>query len=54
MRAGVRYATVTIDCGRRRRGSSKSTGLTRIAAVTRDLVGLRLRLWRCHSGRRSA
>ena len=46
IRSGERHATVTIDCVQRRRGASKSTGLRRIVGVARDLVDLRLRLWR--------
>jgi dolichol-phosphate mannosyltransferase len=46
LRAGLRVATVTIECLPRRAGVSKSTGLGRIAGVARDLLGLRLRLWR--------
>lgn len=46
MRAGEPHAVVTIDCKPRLQGRSKSTGLRRIAGVARDLVDLRLRLWR--------
>jgi dolichol-phosphate mannosyltransferase len=46
LRARWRVATVTIECVPRRAGVSKSTGLKRIAGVARDLLGLRLRLWR--------
>ena len=45
LRGRLRVATVTVECVPRRAGSSKSTGLRRIAGVARDLVGLRLRLW---------
>ncbi len=51
--AGLRVRTVTIACRPRRAGSSKSTGLRRIAGVARDLIDLRrrraanaARLWR--------
>jgi dolichol-phosphate mannosyltransferase len=44
LRAGVRHAVVAIRCQPRRSGTSKSTGLRRIAGVARDLAGLRLRL----------
>jgi glycosyltransferase involved in cell wall biosynthesis len=46
LRAGWRVRTVSIACVPRRAGSSKSTGLARVAGVARDLLGLRLRLWR--------
>jgi glycosyltransferase involved in cell wall biosynthesis len=41
--AGYKTATVTIHCRPRMSGSSKSTGLKRVALVARDLVDLRLR-----------
>lgn len=41
--AGLRTRTVTIACRPRRAGSSKSTGLRRVAGVARDLVDLRRR-----------
>ncbi len=41
---GTRTACVTIACRPRRAGTSKSTGLKRIAQVARDLVELRGRL----------
>lgn len=46
LRDGRRIETVTIECVPRRAGTSKSTGLRRILGVARDLVDLRLRLWR--------
>jgi glycosyltransferase involved in cell wall biosynthesis len=46
LRAGTRYATVTIECVPRISGHSKSTGWKRIAGVARDLVDLKLRLLR--------
>ncbi len=46
LRAEEPVVTVTIACIPRRLGESKSTGLGRIAGVARDLVDLRLRLWR--------
>jgi len=46
LRARKHTSVVTIDCHPRRAGQSKSTGLRRIAGVARDLVDLRLRLWR--------
>ncbi len=44
--AGLPHRVVTIRCRPRRAGSSKSTGLARIAGVARDLVELRRRRWR--------
>lgn len=41
--ARVRTSTVVIACRPRRAGSSKSTGIRRIAGVARDLLDLRLR-----------
>jgi hypothetical protein len=41
LRGKLRVATVEIECVPRRAGSSKSTGLRRIAGVARDLIGLR-------------
>lgn len=46
LRAGRPTAVVSIGCEPRRAGRSKSSGLRRIAGVARDLVDLRLRLWR--------
>jgi dolichol-phosphate mannosyltransferase len=46
LRERRRVSTVTIECIPRRAGASKSTGLRRIAGVARDLLGLRVRLWR--------
>ena len=48
LRGKLRVATVEIECVPRRAGSSKSTGLRRIAGVARDLIGLRFRLWSGH------
>jgi dolichol-phosphate mannosyltransferase len=44
--AGLRVATVTIECRPRRAGFSKSTGLRRVAGVARDLLALRVRRFR--------
>lgn len=41
--AGHKTATVTINCRKRLSGSSKSTGLKRVALVARDLIDLRVR-----------
>ncbi len=41
--AGLRVSTVTVPCRPRRAGESKSTGLSRIAGVARDLWDLRVR-----------
>src|SRR5690606_29514214 len=41
--AGLRTRTVTIACRPRRAGVSKSTGLSRVAGVARDLIDLRRR-----------
>jgi glycosyltransferase involved in cell wall biosynthesis len=41
--AGLRVSTVTVACRRRVAGHSKSTGLSRIAGVARDLLELRVR-----------
>ena len=46
LRASERYATATIECVPRISGQSKSTGMKRIAAVTRELVELKGRLAR--------
>lgn len=46
LRAGERTAEVVVECVPRRAGVSKSTGLRRIWGVGRDLVDLRIRLWR--------
>jgi dolichol-phosphate mannosyltransferase len=42
--AGTAAGLVTIECRPRRSGQSKSTGLSRIWGVARDLVALRVRL----------
>jgi glycosyltransferase involved in cell wall biosynthesis len=44
LRQGLRHAIVQIPCAPRRSGTSKSTGLKRVAGVARDLLSLRLRL----------
>ncbi len=44
MRAGTPSTVETIECRPRLSGHSKSTGFARVAGVTRDLLGLRLRL----------
>lgn len=44
LKSGVRHCVVTIGCLPRRAGTSKSTGLRRVAGVARDLLGLKLRL----------
>jgi dolichol-phosphate mannosyltransferase len=41
--AGYQTTTVTINCRSRLSGSSKSTGLKRVALVARDLIDLRVR-----------
>jgi glycosyltransferase involved in cell wall biosynthesis len=41
--AGLPHRTVTIRCRPRRAGSSKSTGIKRVAGVARDLFELRVR-----------
>ena len=41
--AGLKVATVTIECRSRRAGSSKSASLGRIVGVAKDLVDLRVR-----------
>ena len=41
--AGLRVSTVTVPCRRRVAGHSKSTGISRIAGVARDLLELRVR-----------
>jgi glycosyltransferase involved in cell wall biosynthesis len=43
---GLRTGNVEIRCRPRRAGSSKSTGLRRIAGVARDLIDLRVRRFR--------
>ncbi|MEI8256005.1 MAG: glycosyltransferase family 2 protein [Deltaproteobacteria bacterium] len=50
LRAHERFATETIECVPRISGTSKSTGWKRIAGVGRDLLDLRLRLWRERRG----
>jgi glycosyltransferase involved in cell wall biosynthesis len=50
LRAGRTAQVVTIACEPRRAGRSKSSGLRRIAGVARDLLYLRLRLWREQAG----
>ena len=44
LRQGRPHGLVSIHCAPRRSGTSKSTGLRRVAGVARDLVSLRLRL----------
>lgn len=44
-RSHERTAQVEVECHPRISGSSKSTGLRRIAGVARDLLSLRVRLW---------
>ncbi len=46
LRGGERFATETIECVPRVRGTSKSTGWKRIVGVARDLIDLRVRLAR--------
>jgi len=49
--ARVPATVVTIECRPRRSGQSKSTGIKRIAGVTRDLLALRIRQARESPGR---
>ena len=44
-RERIPQRTVTIHCRPRFSGRSKSAKLSQVARVTRDLIGLRLRLW---------